>query len=313
MSRIAPATDERALSAGDTDARRMRAAWILGIVGVVGFGGTMPFTKLGVVAFDPAWFTALRAALAGGLAVAWLAVTRAPRPAARDWPLLALASLSLVVLFPFLLAVGMRHVPAAHGGVVFGVLPVATVLGAAALGFERPSRAFLAVSALGAGLVVLFALRQGDGSGGGFSVGDLALAGAVASTALGYALSARLSVRLGGAAVISWALVLALPLTVPAAFLLAHPWPMGVALTAPLLSLAYVVVVSQWLGFFAWNKALALGGTSRIGQVQLLQIFVTLAWSALLLGERIDAETLLFAAAVVAVVATARRLPVERR
>ena len=54
-------------------------------------------------------------------------------------------------------------------------------------------------------------------------------------------------------------------------------------------------------------------GIARVGQVQLLQLFMTLAASALLLGEDIDRVTLIFAVAVVAVVAVGRRMPVARR
>jgi drug/metabolite transporter (DMT)-like permease len=46
--------------------------------------------------------------------------------------------------------------------------------------------------------------------------------------------------------------------------------------------------------------------------VQLLQPFLTLVGSALLLGEVLDAPTLAFAIAVVAVVAIGRRMPVGR-
>ena len=63
----------------------------------------------------------------------------------------------------------------------------------------------------------------------------------------------------------------------------------------------------MFLGFFAWNVGLAMGGIARVSQVQLLQAFVTIAISALMLGEVITGETLLFALAVVAVVMLGRK------
>ena len=67
------------------------------------------------------------------------------------------------------------------------------------------------------------------------------------------------------------------------------------------------------IGFFAWNRALALGGVSKIGQIQLLQLFMTLLGSSLLLGEEIDEVTIFFATCVVVVVAIGRRMPVKRK
>jgi drug/metabolite transporter (DMT)-like permease len=66
------------------------------------------------------------------------------------------------------------------------------------------------------------------------------------------------------------------------------------------------------LGFFAWNVGLAMGGIARVSQVQLLQTFVTLAVAALVLGEQVTAETLVFAAAVMLVVAIGRRARITR-
>jgi drug/metabolite transporter (DMT)-like permease len=58
---------------------------------------------------------------------------------------------------------------------------------------------------------------------------------------------------------------------------------------------------------------MALGGVARVSQVQLAQPFLTIGLSALLVGERIDAETLLCAALVVALVFVGRRQTVATR
>ena len=78
------------------------------------------------------------------------------------------------------------------------------------------------------------------------------------------------------------------------------PWPSWAGLL-------YLALISQYFGFWLWNNALALGGVARMGQIQLLQPFATLALAALLLGETIDFRMILFATAVVVVVALGLR------
>ena len=73
------------------------------------------------------------------------------------------------------------------------------------------------------------------------------------------------------------------------------------------LGFAYVAVFSMWLGFFAWYRALAIGGTVRISQVQLLQPFLSILAAVPILGESVDAATCLFLLAVMAVVFASRR------
>ena len=75
----------------------------------------------------------------------------------------------------------------------------------------------------------------------------------------------------------------------------------------PWLGLLYVALFSQWIGFFAWNAGMAMGGIARVSQVQLLQPFITFALAALFNGETITWQTVLFAAAVVATVAISTR------
>ena len=282
---------------------------LLGFVGVVIFGGALPFTRLAVEALDPWFVSAGRAALSGLLAATTLVALRRPRPDAGDLRSLALAALCLVGGFPVLTALAMQSVPASHGGVVLGVLPLATAAMSAFLGGERPSPAFWLAALAGAALVVGFALRDG---GGRFERGDLYLAGAVAASSLGYVLSGRLAQRgLGGWEVISWILVISLPVTIPLTIALAPSDP-GAVPARSWAGFAYVTVLSQYLGFFAWNAGLALGGIARVSQVQLLQTFVTLGIAAGLNGERVDAPTWAAAIAVVALVLVGRRAAVRR-
>lgn len=273
-----------------------------GALAVVLFGASLPTTRLAVQALDPWLVTAARGAGAGLVAALVLAVLRRPVPW-RDLPRLAVIALCLVIGFPGLMAVAMTTVPSAHGGVILGLLPMATAVAAVLFAGERPSPLFWATALAGAALVVAFSLRDGALLP---MPGDLILFAAVAICGSGYALSGALARRMPGWEVISWAVVIGLPVLLPATIVL---WPANAA-EVPWPSwagLAYVMLVSQYLGFWLWNGALAAGGVARVGQLQLLQPFATLALAALLLGEPLELRTILFAVAVVAVVAIGMR------
>lgn len=280
----------------------LRTGFAWGILGVAAFAVTLPATRVAVAALDPVFVGLGRAVVAAVLAALVLAVTRTPWPPLALWPRLAMVAAGVVVGFPLLSAWAMQRVPASHGAVVVGLLPLATAAAGAWLAHERPTRRFWLCAAAGSAVVVGFALWQG---GGAVHVADLLLVGAVAAAAVGYAEGARLTRVLGGWQVISWALVLSFPFLVVPAWL--H---VGGATTAPLaawLGFAYVSLVSMYLGFFAWYRALAQGGIAAVGQVQLLQPFLTLLFSALLLGERLEPAMFIAAGLVIATIATGRR------
>lgn len=288
--------------------RRENLGMLLGLGGVLAFSLTLPVTRFVVAEMTPLMVGLGRAVLAGLVAALILALTRTRVPPRRLWARLALASAGVVLGFPVLTAWAMQHVPAAHGGVVLGVLPLATAVVGAVLGGERPSRGFWVASVAGSAAVVAFALLEG---GGGLEIADFALLGAVLAAAVGYAEGARVSRTLGAWQVICWALVIALPVTVPPVLLQA----VGRDLAFGGLTLAgflYLALVSQLAAFLLWYRGLALGGIARVSQAQLLQPFFTLGASALLLNERIDVTTIVFAVAVVLTVAIGRRMPVAR-
>jgi drug/metabolite transporter (DMT)-like permease len=198
-------------------------------------------------------------------------------------------------------------VPSAHGGIVLALLPLATAAAAVIFAGERPFPAFWLFAALGSAIVLAYALHESHLQ---IVAGDIYLLLSVVVAAIGYAISGRLARTLPGWEVISWALVFGLPVTIGATILF---WPHDLA-AVPLpawLGVAYVAVMSQYVGFWAWNAALAMGGVARISQVQLLQPFVTFVLSALVLGETISPEMIGFALAVVAVVALGRRAAVK--
>jgi drug/metabolite transporter (DMT)-like permease len=287
-----------------------RGLW-LGLLGVVIFAMTLPMTRLAVgpasdPQLPPLFVTAGRAALAGLLSVLYLAATRAPRPCAQQLPALALCALGTVLGFPLFLSLALREVDAMHAAVVTGVLPLATAVAAAFAFRQRPSNGFWACALLGCALVLGFAAHQGSGR---LAAADGLLLLAVLSAAAGYVAGARLSAQMPAEQVICWVLVLALPFTLPA---MAATWPVQPARWAAWAGFGYVTLFSMWLGFFAWYRGLALGGTVRVSQVQLLQPFLALLFAVPVLGERLEPVTLLFSLAVIATVFIGKQMPAQR-
>jgi drug/metabolite transporter (DMT)-like permease len=283
---------------------------ILGLVGVAIFSLTLPATRMAVIGGLDTVFVALgRAILAALIAGIILAVTRQSFPPRRYWKKLVYVSFGVVLGFPLCMTIAMKTLPAAHGGIVLGVLPLATTAAAAAFCSERPSPSFWIVAACGSVLVVSFAIIKGAGD---LQLADLLLLAAAAFAGIGYALSGDLSRILGGWQVICWALVVSLPFIIPPFLWVLPDVNWHVSLPA-WVGFIYVSLFSQLIGFFAWNKALALGGVSKVGQLQLLQLFMTLVGSSWLLDEKIDQMTIFFAFCVVFVVAIGRRMPVEKR
>lgn len=282
---------------------RTASGWINGLVGVVIFSGSLPATRVAVLQIDPVFLTVARAAIAGLLALGLLLAFGERRPARRDLASLAVVALGVVVGFPLLTALALRHVTSAHSIVFIGLLPLATAIFAVVRGGERPRPAFWAFSLLGSALVAGFALSQGVAAS---PLGDGLMLAAIVLCGLGYAEGARLSRTLGGWQVISWALVLSLPAMLALAIL--RMPPSFSAIGAPAwIGLGYVSLFSMLIGFVFWYRGLAQGGIAAVGQLQLLQPFFGLALAATLLGEPVTGTMLAVTVAVVLCVAGARR------
>lgn len=285
-----------------------RGLW-LGLLGVVIFAMTLPMTRLAVGAasdpqLSPLFVSAGRAAIAGLLSLIVLAFARAQRPRRDEWPTYAISAAGTVIGFPLFLGLALRDVDAMHAAVITGVLPLATALAAAIYLRQRPSIGFWLCAFAGCALVIAFAAHQG---GGQLSAADGLLAIAIVSAAVGYVAGAKLSTRAPAELVICWVLVLSLPFTLP--FMLVSLPATSVRATA-WGGFAYVTLFSMWIGFFAWYRGLALGGTVRVSQVQLVQPFLSLLFAVPVLGERLDATTVAFSLAVIATVFLGKRMPV---
>ena len=282
---------------------RTAAGWVNGLVGVVIFSGSLPATRVAVAQFDPVFLTVARAAIAGVLAAGLLVLFRERRPARVDLFSLAIVAAGVVIGFPLLTALALRHVTAAHSIVFIGLLPLATAIFGVVRAGERPKPLFWLFSLAGSACVVGFALAQGFAAS---ATGDALMLAAVLACGLGYAEGARLSRQLGGWQVICWALVLSLPVML-ALMLLTAPQTLSGIGPAAWVGLAYVSLFSMLIGFVFWYRGLAQAGIAAVGQLQLLQPFFGLAIAAALLHETVTPAMLAVTLGVVACVAGARK------
>ena len=279
----------------------------LGLVGVVSFGLTLPATRFIIPYFEPVFIGLGRAVIASFVAALLLIATKQTRPSRNQfYQLLGVAS-GVVVGFPILSAWAMQTVPASHGGVVLGVLPLATAIVGSVVSNEKPSVAFWICGIVGSAVVIAYSLLQGVGE---LQTGDFFLLGAIVSAATGYALGGKLAKEIGGWQVICWALVISFPFIIVPAWLEAPQDAVGSLPLNVILSFLYLALVSQLFGFFFWNKGLALGGVARVSQTQLLQPIVTLVASALLINETINVQTIVFATLVIVTVAIGKKMPI---
>jgi drug/metabolite transporter (DMT)-like permease len=274
-----------------------------GLLGVIIFSASLPATRVAVGGFSALFLTSARAVIAALIGVAVLGLLRQARPQRKDLVSLAIVAIGVVVGFPLLTALALQHITSAHSIVFIGLLPLSTAIFGVLRGGERPQPMFWLFSILGSATVAGFALSN-DGTAS--LTGDLLMVAAIVLCGLGYAEGAALSRRLGGWQVISWALLLSLPLMVPVAI---WTWPStwsGISVPA-WIGLAYVSVFSMFVGFIFWYRGLAIGGIARVGQLQQLQPFFGLALAGLLLHEPVAWSMIVATALVVACVFFARR------
>lgn len=260
------------------------SGWINGFIGVVLFSGGLPATKLAVMEMSPTFVTIVRAAVAGLLALIVLWLGKEKRPVKKDLIPLLLVSLGCVVGFPLLSALALQYLTSAHSIVFLGMLPLATAIFGVFRGGERPHPVFWFFSIVGSLLVIGYAVSQGISAS---PIGDILMLLAVILCGMGYAEGAKLSKTLGGWQVISWALVLALPIMIPL-FFIYYPENIENVSFQGWFGLAYISLFSMFIGFIFWYKGLAQGGIATVGQLQLLQPFFGLALAAWLLHEQVS-------------------------
>ena len=280
-----------------------RRGLINGFIGVLIFSGSMPATKVALQGFSPLLISSARAAIAGLLSLLLILLLKVRRPQKKEVGSLIIVTIGVVVGFPFLSALALQHLTAADSTVFLAALPLMTATFGALRAQERPSIAFWILSFLGSSVLVGYAASKGLT---GNTFGSAVMLVAVILCGLGYAEGGRLAKSIGGWQVISWALVLALPATLPLTLMLLN----GAALPQtypPWVGLLYVSVLSMLIGFIFWYQGLAQGGIATVGQLQLLQPFFALALSAAVLNEKITTDILLLTIALLIIVAAARK------
>lgn len=279
------------------------SGWINGLIGVVIFSGSLPATRVAVLEFDPVFLTVARATIAALLALCLLGLFKEKRPARQQLIPLIIVAMGVVIGFPLLTALALQYVTSAHSIVFVGLLPLATAVFGVLRGGERPRAAFWIFSVLGSLLVVGFALSQGLTAS---PQGDILMLLAILACGLGYAEGAKLSRTLGGWQVISWALVLSLPVVAVLSWMRMPASFTGIS-TPAWFSLAYVSLFSMLIGFVFWYRGLAQGGIAAVGQLQLLQPFFGLTLAATLLHEHVSVGMLGVTVAVILCVAGAKK------
>jgi len=281
---------------------------LIGFIGILIFSLTLPVSKIAVLSFNPYFIAFGRATLAGLVALAYLAYKKESLPSKIDFGKYVVIALGVVFGFPIFTTVAMTQGSSSHGAVILGMMPLATTVIGVIRFKERPSLGFWLVSLMGATLVVIYALLKNSGS---FTYIDglLVLGGICAC--VGYVEGGELSRRMNPRAVISWALVISLPINIVASFLTFNPEYINAGDVA-WISFVYLSLFPMFLGFFFWYEGLAIGGIARVSQVQLIQPFCTLLAASVLLGDPITAMNLVFAVLVVSTVILGKRMLVKR-
>lgn len=278
---------------------------MLGALGVLIFSLTMPVTKIALSGDAmSAWFVWVgRTVLAAFAGIAYLLLTKGKFPPREAWwPLIGTTG-GVVFGWPLLNTIALQWVTSSHSAVINGILPLATAVIGAALNRERLPRAFWACAVAGTCLVCGYAWVRASGT---LHIPDALLLLGVLLGGLGYACGAMATKYMSGPEVISWALLLALPLTLPS-MLYASPPDLAAVSVKAWAAFVYLGLMSQWIGFFFWYRGLLMGGIAKVSQVQLVQLFLTLGFSALLLGESIEPMMLLVAIATVSLIFLGRR------
>ncbi|OTG65011.1 DMT family transporter [Acinetobacter silvestris] len=278
--------------------------WINGLMGVVIFAGSMPATRMAVMDFTPEFLTGARAVIAGILGLICLIIFSNIKPNLQQIGSLIIVAIGVVIGFPLFTALALQTISSAHALIFIALLPLSTAIFSVVRTGEKPSLKFWLFALLGSSFVMSFMLFNGQRHRP--SIGDLYIILSIIFCGLGYAEGGKLSKELGGWQVICWALVIALPFMLLFS-LYYYPVNFDQVKTASLLGLLYVAIFSMLIGFFFWYKGLALGGIAKVGQIQLLQPFIGLSLSALLLGEHVSTAMICVSIAVVICVAMAKK------
>ena len=275
---------------------------LLGIMAVVSFSLTLPFTKFLTKSLDFYEIGIMRAIIASSMALIIIVYKKEDWPHKRDVFKFIMTGLGVVLGFPFLVALGMETVSSGHGGVLLASLPLSTAIFSTLLSQEKPALLFWLLSLLGFLIVCTFSIWHNPIKDFSWSYGDTALFGAVLMGGFGYAQGGHLSKIYSSWKVICFALIFTLPFIIISVPFLIDFKIFKIITPMNYFALLFLGLINNLFAFFLWYRGLALGGVAKVGQLQLLQPFFTIFFSVILLSEHFFWSDLTFCFFIVFVV-----------
>lgn len=288
--------------------------FIFGFVGILIFSLTPPATKIALGpdnnALTPEFITFGRSALAGIMSLIYLFFFKKKKPSVKYIFNILIVALSLSVGFPLFLSLGLIHSTSTHAAVILTLMPLMTAVFASFYFKQKASLGFWICAIIGCIVVIIYTLIHGKSNNQiiEFSYSDILFFISVIAGATGYVFGAKLTKIMGSVDVISWALALAMPFHLALAV---YYFPIKEIPTISWIGFLYAALFSQWIGFFAWYKALDLGGAVRVSQIQLFMPFLTFFFSIILLGETLDFFTIFFSIITILLIYLSRKMSVR--
>jgi len=288
--------------------------FIFGFVGILIFSLTPPATKIALGpdnnALTPEFITFGRSALAGIMSLIYLFFFKKKKPTVKYIFNILFVALSLSVGFPLFLSLGLIHSTSTHAAVILTLMPLMTAVFASFYFKQKASLGFWICAIIGCIVVIIYTLIHGKSNNQiiEFSYSDILFFISVIAGATGYVFGAKLTKIMGSVDVISWALALAMPFHLALAV---YYFPIKEIPTISWIGFLYAALFSQWIGFFAWYKALDLGGAVRVSQIQLFMPFLTFFFSIILLGETLDFFTIFFSIITILLIYLSRKMSVR--
>ena len=277
---------------------------LVGFIGIFIFSLTLPATKVAIKDLDPYFIAYGRAVLAAFAAMIYLIISKTKWVETKYVPKLLVIAGGVVFGFPILVNLAMQNGSSAHGAIILGLLPLATAILGVVRHHEKPSIGFWISAIIGSGLVVLFSFISGDGK---VAHEDWLLLGACVFASIGYSEGADLSKVMSPKVVISWVLVLSLPISLAFSYYTFEVSYLHLSIRS-WIAFLYLALFSMYIGFFFWYEGLLIGGVARVSQVQLLQPFCTLIAASLFLGDELTMMNMIFATLVVSSVMIGKKM-----
>jgi drug/metabolite transporter (DMT)-like permease len=279
--------------------QKQKSGLLFAFLGIFAFSLSLPFTKLALKSFDPFFTAFARPVIAAFLAIPLMLIARVPKLPRELWRPTAFTAAGAVFGWPILIAIALQRTTSAHVSVIAAVMPLVTAIIAVIKHRKHPGVSFWIASTLGTVLLITFSITRGGISNTDL-ITDLIILGAVVASSYCYVEGASLTSHIPGWQVISWVVVVSLPISIPAAIFVFVRTNSSYEFHADaFLGLLAIGFSSMYLGFFAWYRGLRDFGVAHGSQVQQLQAIMTLGWSALLLGETVTLTMVLSATGIV--------------